>query len=54
MEEEKEVEEQGWMSNKGKQQLLDFKTVTGPYEFIRVNVLQAIANLIATYNQVSR
>jgi hypothetical protein len=42
------------MSNKGKQQLLDFKAVTGPREFTRANVLQAVANLIATNNQVSR
>jgi len=33
MEEEKEVEERGRMSNKEKQQLLDFKKVTGPREF---------------------
>ena len=53
MEEEKEVEEQGLISNKGKQQLLDFKTVTVLHEFTRANVLQAVANLIATNNQVS-
>jgi len=53
MEEEKEAEEQGRMSNKEKQQLLDFKKVTGPHEFTRANVLQAVANLIATNNQVS-
>jgi hypothetical protein len=53
MEEEKEVEEHSQMSNKEKQQLLDFKKVTWPCEFTRANVLQAVANLIATNNQVS-
>jgi hypothetical protein len=53
MEKEKEVEECGRMSNKEKQQLLDFKKVTGPRKFTRANVLQAVANLIATNNQVS-
>ena len=33
MEKEKEVEEQGRMSKKGKQQLLDFKTVTACYDW---------------------
>jgi hypothetical protein len=53
MEEEKEVEERGQISNKEKQQLLDFKKVTGPRKFTRVNVLQAVTNLITTNNQVS-
>ena len=53
MEEEKEAEERGRMSKKAKQQLLDFKTVTGPREFTRASVLHAVANLIATNNQVS-
>lgn len=53
MEEEKEAEERGRMSNKARQQLLDFKKVTGPREFTRANILQAVAKLIATNNQVS-
>jgi len=53
MEEEKEAEERGRMSKKEKQQLLDFRKVTGPCEFTRANVLQAVATLIATNNQVS-
>ena len=53
MEEEKVEEERGRLSNKGKQQRLDFKMVTGPREFTRANVLHAVANLITTNNQVS-
>jgi hypothetical protein len=54
MEDEKEAEKRGRMSKKAKQQHLDFKTVTGPREFTRAGVLHAVANLIATNNQVSR
>lgn len=53
MEEEKEEEKRGRLSNKARQQKLDFKTVTGPREFTRARVLHAVANLIATNNQVS-
>ena len=52
MEEEK-VEEWGRMSNKEKQQQLDFKIATGPCEFTRASVLHAVTNLIVTNNQVS-
>ena len=47
------VEERGRMRKKAKQQLLDFKKVTGPCKFTRASVLHAVANLIATNNQVS-
>jgi hypothetical protein len=36
-----------------KQQALDFKTVTGPCEFMWGGVLHAVASLIATNNQAS-
>jgi hypothetical protein len=48
MEEVKEAEERG--QKKESQQLLDFRKVTGPREFTRANILQAVANLIATNN----
>ena len=51
MEEEKKAEKQ--MMQKQRQQKLDFKTVTGPSEFTRAGILQAVAKLIATNNQVS-
>jgi len=51
MEEEKEVEKRGGTTKK--QQVLDFKTVTGPREFTREGVLHAVAKLIATNDQVS-
>jgi hypothetical protein len=35
------------------QQQLGFKTMTGPREFTRAGTLHAVANLIATNNQVS-
>jgi hypothetical protein len=35
------------------QQQLGFKAMTGPREFTRAGTLQAVANLIATNNQVS-
>jgi len=53
MEEEKEAAAKGWMMKKQQQQQLNFKTVTGPREFMREGTLQAVAKLIATNNQVS-
>ena len=53
MREKKEVEQRGQMSAKARQQELDFKTVTGPHEFTRAQVLHAVTNLTATNNQVS-
>lgn len=52
MEEEKEAELRGRMTKK-QQQLLDFKLVTGPREFMREGILHAVAKLIATNDQVS-
>ena len=52
MEEEKEAELRG-RTTKKQQQLLDFKSVTGPQEFTREGVLHAVAKLIATNDQVS-
>jgi len=40
------------MMKKQGQQLLDFETVVGPHEFTRSGILQAVATLIATNNQV--
>ena len=53
MEEEKEAERRGQMSNKARQQQLDFKMLTGPREFTRAGVLHTVTTLIATNNQVS-
>ena len=53
MEADKEAAKQGRMMKKKEQQILDFETVTGPREFTRAGVLHAVANLIATNNQVS-
>lgn len=53
MEEEKAAEERGRLTKKARQQQLDFKTMTGPREFTRAGVLQAVTKLIATNNQVS-
>ena len=53
MEEEKAEEKRGWMSKKQRQQQLDFKTMTGPREFTREGVLDAVMKLIATNNQVN-
>ena len=53
MEEEKEAKEQGQLTKKQQQQLLDFKTVTGLREFTREAALHAVTKLIATNNQVS-
>ncbi|KAF8952934.1 hypothetical protein BDZ97DRAFT_1648286, partial [Flammula alnicola] len=51
MEDEKEAEKRGQLTKKKQQQLLDFKTVTGPREFTRAGILHAVAKLIATNNQ---
>ncbi|KAF8162009.1 hypothetical protein BJ912DRAFT_821021, partial [Pholiota molesta] len=51
MEEEQEAEKQGKLTEKQKQQQLDFKAVTGPHEFTREGVLHAVVKLIATNNQ---
>jgi hypothetical protein len=53
MKEEKDQVKGGRMSNKQKQQELDFKTITGPREFTRAGILDAVAKLIVTNNQVS-
>ena len=52
MEEEKAVAERGIMMMKKGQQLLDFAPVVGPREFMRAGILEAVAKLIATNNQV--
>ena len=52
MEEEKEIEKRGHMMKKKGQQLLDFKSVVGPRESTRARVLELVAKLIATNNQV--
>jgi hypothetical protein len=52
MEEKKEAEKRGQMTKKKGQQLLDFKTMLGPREFTRAGILQSVAKLIATNNQV--
>jgi hypothetical protein len=53
MEEEKEAEKRGQLTQKQQQQQLSFQTVTGPHEFTRAAVLHAVTKLIATNNQVS-
>ena len=53
MEDEKEAEKRGQLTEKQKQQKLSFETVTGPREFTRAGVLHAVTKLIATNNQVS-
>jgi len=53
MEENKDLERQGRLTKTKQQQMLNFKTVTGPREFTRAGILHAVANLIATNNQVS-
>jgi hypothetical protein len=53
MEEEKDAEKRGHLTEKQKQQKLRFETVTGPCEFTRAGVLHAITKLIATNNEVS-
>jgi hypothetical protein len=50
--EEKEAEERGQLTKKQQQQMLNFKTVTGPREFTREGVLHAVTVLIATNYQV--
>jgi len=52
MEEEKAVAERGVMMKKKGQQLLDFASVVGPHKFTRAGILEAVAKLIATNNQV--
>jgi hypothetical protein len=52
MEEKKEEARRGRLTQKKEQQILDFKTVTGPREFTRAGALHAVANLIVTDNQV--
>jgi len=53
MEEEKTAEKQGRWTKKQQQQLLTFETITGPREFMRGAVLNAVTKLIATNNEVS-
>ena len=53
MEEAKEEEERGRLTKKKQQQQLGFKKVTGPVEFTRGGVLNAVTKLIATNDQVS-
>jgi hypothetical protein len=53
MEEEKAAEKQGQRTKKQQQQLLCFETLTGPREFTRSAVLNAVTKLIATNNEVS-
>lgn len=50
MEEEKEAKQRGQLTKKQQQQLLDFKTVTGPHKFTREVALHAVTKLIATNN----
>ena len=52
MQAEKDLEKQGRQTKKQIQQTLDFEAVTGPREFTRANVLNAVAKLIASNNQV--
>jgi hypothetical protein len=47
MEEAKDEEKRGRTTKKQKQQQLDFKTMTGPREFTRAGILDAVARLIA-------
>ena len=54
MEDDKAAKKEGRMTKKEQQQQLNFKSVTGPREFTRASVLQAVSKLIATNNQVSR
>jgi hypothetical protein len=53
MEAAKEEKKRGKMMKKKAQQTLDFTSVTGPREFTRTGVLNAVTRLIATNNQVS-
>ena len=52
MEEEKEAEAKGQLTKKQQQQRIDFKNVTGPFEFTRAGTLHAVTVLIATNYQV--
>jgi hypothetical protein len=53
MEEEKDAKKKGRLTKKQEQQQLTFQTVTGPRDFTRGGVLNAVTKLIATNNQVS-
>ena len=53
MEEDKVAEKCGQMMKKQQQLLLHFKTITGPCEFTRVGILQAVMKLIVTNNKKS-
>ena len=52
MEEAKEEAKRGPSTKKKMQQRLDYKSVTGPHEFTRARMLEAVTKLIATNNQV--
>ena len=52
MEEEKEANKKGRLTKKQEQQQLTFQTVTGPREFMREGVLNAVTKQIAINNQV--
>jgi hypothetical protein len=52
MEEEKVAKKQGRHTKKQQQQLISFETITGPREFTRGGVLNAVTKLIATNNEV--
>ena len=52
MEDEKAAEKRGHRTKKQGQQVLDFKSVVGPREFTREGILESVAKLIATNNQV--
>lgn len=54
MEEQKAAEKLGRQTTKLQQQPLGFETITGPQEFTRGAVLNAVTKLIATNNQVGR
>ena len=53
MEEEKEATKKKGKLIKKQQQQLDFKTMTGPHEFMRAGTLHTVTVLIATNYQVS-
>ena len=53
METAKEADKRGWSTKKEMQQKLDFQTIMGPCEFMRLGTLHVVAMLIATKNQTS-
>jgi hypothetical protein len=53
IEDENEAKKNGRKSEKKTQQHLKFGIVTGPREFTRAGILNAVTKLIATNNQVS-